>query len=107
MPNYRTVTITATVQAPLYFLRILGQNTSAVAVTTQAARRDALVMLVLDRSSSMNYAFQGSTACNIMKPDAIQFLNNFAPGRDMVGLVVFRLDVLCLAAAHELRPAGR
>ncbi len=89
LPNYRTVSITATVQAPLYFLRILGQNTSGIAVTTQAARRDALVMLVLDRSSSMNYAFQGSTACNILKPDAVQFLTNFAPGRDMVGLVVF------------------
>ena len=49
----------------------------------------AMVMLVLDRSSSMNYAFQGSTACAILKPDAIQFLSNFAPGRDMVGLVVF------------------
>ena len=89
VPNYRTVSITANVQAPLYFLRILGQTTSTIAVATQAARRDALVMLVLDRSSSMNYAFQGSTACNILKPDAIQFLSNFAPGRDMVGLVVF------------------
>jgi len=89
VPNYRTVSITASVQAPLYFLRILGQTTSTIAVSTQAARRDALVMLVLDRSSSMNYAFQGSTACAILKPDAVQFLNNFAPGRDMVGLVVF------------------
>ena len=89
VPNYRTVSITATVQAPLYFLRILGPTTTGVAASSQAARRDALVMLVLDRSSSMNYVFQGSTACNIMKPDAIQFLSNFAPGRDMVGLVVF------------------
>jgi Flp pilus assembly protein TadG len=89
VPNYRTVSISATVQAPLYFLRILGPTTSTINVNSQAARRDALVMLVLDRSSSMNYVFQGSTACNILKPDAIQFLTNFAPGRDMVGLVVF------------------
>src|ERR1700690_3942360 len=71
VPNYRTVSIAASVDAPLYFLRILGQTPSTIAVTTQAARRDALVMLVLDRSSSMNYAFQGSTACNILKPDEI------------------------------------
>jgi len=89
VPNYRTVSITASVQAPLYFLRVFGSTSSTISVTTQAARRDAMVMLVLDRSSSMNYAFQGSTACAILKPDAIQFLSNFAPGRDMVGLVVF------------------
>ena len=89
VPNYRSVSITASAQAPLYFLRILGQNSTQLTVTTTAGRRDALVMLVLDRSSSMNYAFQSTTACAILKTDAQQFLTNFAPGRDMVGLVVF------------------
>jgi len=89
VPNYRTVSITASAQAPLYFLRILGQTATSLTVTTTAGRRDALVMLVLDRSSSMNYAFQSTTACAILKTDAAQFLTNFAPGRDMVGLVVF------------------
>jgi hypothetical protein len=37
----------------------------------------------------MNGAFQGSTSCAIMKTDAVQFLSNFAQGRDMVGLVIF------------------
>ena len=89
VPNYRTVSVTASAQAPLYFLRILGQSSTTLTVSTTAGRRDALVMLVLDRSSSMNYAFQGTTACAILKTDAAQFLTNFAPGRDMVGLVVF------------------
>jgi Flp pilus assembly protein TadG len=89
VPNYRTVTITASVVAPLYFLRMLGQNTATVAATSQAGRRDALVMLVLDRSYSMLNTFQGTTACAIMKTDAAQFVSNFAEGRDMVGLVIF------------------
>ena len=89
VPNYRTVTTTASIVAPLYFLRMLGQNTAVVAASSQAGRRDALVMLVLDRSSSMTAAFQGSTACAIMKTDAAQFVSNFSQGRDMVGLVIF------------------
>jgi Flp pilus assembly protein TadG len=87
--NYRTVTATASATAPLYFLRVFGTDTTLVSVSAQAGRRDALVMLVLDRSSSMNYSFQGTTACAIMKQDAAQFLTYFAPGRDMLGLVVF------------------
>ena len=92
-PNYRTVTTSATVTAPLYFLRILGQNTTTIAAASQAGRRDVAMMLVLDRSSSMNYVFQGTTACAVMVTDATQFLNYFAPGRDMVGLVVFGSSV--------------
>jgi len=88
-PNYRSVKTLATVTAPLYFLRMLGQNTATIAATATAGRRDALVMLVLDRSYSMTYPYQGTTACAIMKTDAAQFLTNFAQGRDMVGLVIF------------------
>ena len=88
-PNYRSVNTIATVTAPLYFLRMLGQNTATIAATATAGRRDALVMLVLDRSYSMLNTFQGSTACAIMKTDAANFLSNFAQGRDMVGLTIF------------------
>jgi len=96
-PNYRTVTTSATLSAPLYFLRILGSNTTTIAASSQAGRRDVVMMLVLDRSSSMNYVFQGTTACAIMVTDATQFLNYFAPGRDMVGLVVFGSSVYTYA----------
>ncbi len=89
--DYRTITATAYVDAPLYFLRVFGGNNSTVSVAAQAMRRDALVVLVLDRSSSMNRAVAGtgSTACAIMKQDAVEFVKYFAQGRDMVGLVVF------------------
>ena len=96
-PNYRTVTTSATLNAPLYFLRILGSNTTLIAASSQSGRRDVVLMLVLDRSSSMNLAFEGTSACAIMKTDAAQFLNYFAPGRDMVGLVVFGSSVFTYA----------
>ena len=105
VPNYRTVTTSATVSAPLYFLRILGQNTATIAASSQAGRRDVVMMLVLDRSSSMNLAFQGTTACAIMKADAAQFLNYFAPGRDMVGLVVFGSSVFTYAPTTSFTTA--
>jgi Flp pilus assembly protein TadG len=90
-PNYRTVTVTATVQAPLYFLRVLNQHYSSINVMGQAGRRDVMMMLVLDRSNSMNQLVGGTglSACTIMRTDAAAFLNYFAPGRDEIGLVVF------------------
>jgi Flp pilus assembly protein TadG len=87
--NYRTVSATASATAPLYFLRVFGTDATTIATSAQAGRRDTLVMLVLDRSGSMNNSFQGTTACAIMKQDAAQFVNYFAPGRDMLGLVIF------------------
>jgi Mg-chelatase subunit ChlD len=90
-PNYRSVLVNATVQAPLYFLRVLNQQSSTINVTATAGRRDVLMMMVLDRSSSMNgiVAGTGQTACALMKADAVAFVNYFAPGRDQIGLVAF------------------
>ena len=94
-PNYRTVSVSATVRAPLYFLRIFRQQSSTINVFSQAGRRDVLLMLVLDRSVSMNgiIAGTGQTACAIMKVDAAAFVNYFAPGRDQLGLVAFGSSV--------------
>lgn len=90
-PNYRVVGVTATVQAPLYFLRVLNQQASTINVSSKAGRRDVLLMLVLDRSISMNgiVAGTGQSACDLMKTDAATFVSYFAPGRDQLGLVVF------------------
>jgi Mg-chelatase subunit ChlD len=97
--NYRTVTVNATVQAPLYFLRVLNQQYSTINVTATAGRRDVLMMMVLDRSSSMNgiVAGTGQTACALMKVDAAAFVNYFAPGRDQLGLVAFGSSVFVYA----------
>ena len=94
-PNYRTVTVTATAQAPLYFLRVLKQQSSTINVISKAGRRDVMLMMVLDRSSSMTgvVAGTGQTACDLMKADAATFVNYFAPGRDQLGLVAFGSSV--------------
>ena len=79
----RYVTINATATIPLYFLRALGFTTTTIGTSAQAARRDANVMIILDRSGSM------SSAISSLVTDADWFVSQFAQGRDMVGLVTF------------------
>ena len=95
IPNYRAVNVSATAQAPLYFLRVFNQQASTVNVIATAGRRDVMMMMVLDRSISMNgiVAGTGQTACALMKVDAANFVNYFAPGRDQIGLVAFGSSV--------------
>jgi len=104
-PGYPAVTLTetstnvwqGTVQAsvivPLYFMRILHYQTATVGDTGQATRRDANIMMVLDRSNSMNTAPEppnNQTACQAMVSAAQQFLTVFVPGHDEVGLITFQ-----------------
>jgi len=107
-PNYRTVTGAASVDAPLYFMRIFGSRYSTVRISAQAARRDALVVLVLDRSSSMNRQVTGAgrTACEIMRNDAKEFIKYFAPGRDKLGLVVFSSGVYRINPTTNFNPTS-
>jgi hypothetical protein len=81
----RTVTVTASVQSPLYFMRILGLNSSTVAAAGQASRRDVNLMLVLDRSMSMSVA----GVCGTMVNSAVEFANKFTEGRDRLGLITY------------------
>ena len=85
VPNQRSVTVSASVNVPLYFLRWLNQNSQMVNATATAVRRDVNVAFVMDRSGSL--ALSGS--CVPLQQAAISFVNNFANGRDNVGLVTF------------------
>ena len=82
----RTVTIQANVNVPLYFLRLLGFTTASLQDSGQASRRDVNVMLVLDRSGSMDR----SGSCKPMITAAQSFTNVFVDGRDQLGLVTFQ-----------------
>jgi Mg-chelatase subunit ChlD len=88
----RTVTMTATVDAPSYFMRMLGFGDTTLRVQGQASRRDVNVVLVLDRSNSLATA----GVCGQMKTNAQTFVDKFSEGRDRVGLLTFggsyRLD---------------
>ncbi len=78
----RTVSIAASVQVPLIFMRILGFSSGAVTATATAARRDVVMVLVLDRSGSMG------AELSAVQTGATYFVNQFAAGRDKLGLVL-------------------
>ena len=81
----RSLTTTASVQLPMVFLRLLKINTSTVAANSKATRRDANIVIVMDRSGSL----QTSGACAPLKASAIGFVDKFAEGRDNLGLITF------------------
>jgi Flp pilus assembly protein TadG len=81
----QTVSVQATVSAPLYFMRILGHANSSVVANSQASRRDVNMILVLDRSSSMASA----GVCGTMISSAQNFVSRFTNGRDTIGLITF------------------
>ncbi len=81
----RQVAVTASVRAPTYFLRIVGWDTVLISVDSIASRRDVNLILVLDRSGSMD----NSGSCAPMKLAARLFADNFAEGRDRLGLITF------------------
>lgn len=81
----RTVTVTGTTVQPMYFMRLLGFGQMTISAWGKANRRDVNLMIVLDRSGSM----QTSGACTPMKTAARDFLTYFANGRDRLGLITY------------------
>jgi Mg-chelatase subunit ChlD len=82
----RIVTVTASITLPTFFMRVIGVNNSVAAASGQATRRDANVMLVLDRSNSMNQ----NGSCTALVSVAQNFVSQFVDGRDQLGLVTFQ-----------------
>src|SRR3984885_12406277 len=93
----RTVTMQASVTVPLTFMKLLGQPGSTVAAQGQTSRRDVVMILVLDRSSSMADA----GVCPTMIAAAQSFIGYFSNGQDMAGLVTF-MDGYNLSYAPNL-----
>lgn len=90
--HVRKVSVTASTTAPSYFMKLWGNNGTNVGALGEAARRDVVIMLVLDRSNSMNNAsnsYGGQTPCQVMKTAAKQFTGMFQQNRDRIGLVSF------------------
>ena len=85
--HVRTVTVTASANFPLFFMPILNYPNQLVAATGQATRRDANIMMVLDRSGSMNNA---AGSCGVLVASAQNFVNQFVDGRDRLGVVTFQ-----------------
>lgn len=87
------ITADGATMAPTYFMKLFSQNRFRVTARATASRRDINVILVLDRSGSMNttQAGTGQTACTIMKNSASSFVDLFSNNRDTLGLVVFNI----------------
>lgn len=83
--HVRNVTVTASTRVPSFFMRWFGAGATALSASGNASRRDVVVMMVLDRSGSM----QNAGACSSMIAAAKLFTGQFAAGRDQIGLVSF------------------
>lgn len=81
----RNVTVTASTQVPTYFMKWFGFANTPLSATGWAQRRDMVMMMVLDRSGSM----QTNGGCTPMKNAALSFIQKFTPGRDRIGMVTF------------------
>ncbi len=73
--------------ARTYFMKIFGKQGMTLKVVGTATRRNVNLMLILDRSGSMD-----GQPCTDMKNAAKSFLNYFAAGRDKLGLLTFAGD---------------
>ncbi len=87
----KTIVVNASADVPLLFLQIFGQKQGTVSAAATATRTDSRIMLVIDRSGSMarTKLADGNYPIDDAVSDAIEFTNNFNPGQDEVGLIVF------------------
>jgi hypothetical protein len=86
----KKIFVKARVTVPLLFLRMLGFPNVLVAAAGQANRTDSRVMVIIDRSTSMNTADgAGSTVIADAKLYASEFTGKFTESADELGLVVF------------------
>ncbi|MBV8819315.1 MAG: VWA domain-containing protein, partial [Acidobacteriaceae bacterium] len=83
--HQRSITVTASVQSPALFEAFLGFGMTTVNASATVVRRDVNVMLVVDRSGSL----QVSGSCGAVIQSATNFVQKFANGRDNVGLITF------------------
>ena len=95
----RQVSVQGSAIVPTLFMRIFGWDTLTLTADAEASRRDVNIMLVLDRSGSMDRApgaNPGPNAMDDMKFAAQEFVEQFDDGRDKLGVVSFgsaaRLD---------------
>ncbi|HLG95484.1 MAG TPA: TadE/TadG family protein [Bryobacteraceae bacterium] len=79
------ISVSETIQAPTWFMRILGFNSVSMTASGVAVRRNVNVMLVIDRSQSL----QDEGNCGTLKTDAQAFVNSFVEGQDKLGMVTF------------------
>jgi Flp pilus assembly protein TadG len=84
-PHLQNVTVSATTLVDTFFMKWLNFPATLVGSTGNASRRDTVIMMIMDRSSSMN----SNNGCSNMRAAAKLFTGQFAEGRDRLGMVEF------------------
>ncbi len=84
-----TISVSSTVNVPLYFLRLIGFNSTTLTANAQVSRKNINIIIVLDRSASLSL-YDNNASCNAMKASAQNFVNMFAPSQDDLGLITFQ-----------------
>jgi Flp pilus assembly protein TadG len=82
-PNLHHVTVNSTTTVKGIFMKWFGFPDTTITAVSDATRRDAVIMMVLDRSGSMG------TSCTDLRAAAKLFTGQFAGGRDYIGMVSF------------------
>lgn len=86
-PNPATaiIDVQGQIDAPTWFMRILGFNSVHLTAVGQATRRDVNILLILDRSGSL----QTAGNCVPLRQAAAFFVNLFSNNRDRMGMYTF------------------
>jgi hypothetical protein len=86
-PNPATaiINVQGDVVSPTWFMRILGFNSVHLTAVGQATRRNVNVLLVIDRSGSLD----ASGSCGDLVTSATLFVDSFSNNRDRMGMVTF------------------
>jgi Flp pilus assembly protein TadG len=81
----REINVGATANVNTMFTRWIGITTFPISAQAAVTRRDTNLVLVMDRSGSLN----ANAGCPAVKMAATDFITKFAEGRDYLGLVTF------------------
>jgi Flp pilus assembly protein TadG len=83
--HIQNVTVQAVTHVDSFFMKWLGFGATTVGALGNASRRDVVIMMIMDRSGSMN----NNNGCANMRAAAKLFTGQFAAGRDSIGMVEF------------------
>lgn len=84
-PATAIINVQGAIDAPTWFMRIIGVNSLHFTVVGQATRRNVNVMLVIDRSTSLS----DTGSCPDLSTDSQLFVQSFSNNRDRMGLLTF------------------
>jgi VWA domain-containing protein/putative Flp pilus-assembly TadE/G-like protein len=84
-PATAIINVQGDINAPTWFMRIIGVNSLHLTVIGQSSRRDVNLMLIIDRSTSLS----DTGSCPTLAADAQVFVNSFSNNRDRLAMVTF------------------